>query len=195
MIPDSMNPRQMAENILELQRQIKEAGSELPTPEAGDVGKILKVGSNGYELATEYSYTPPAYSSAEEVNTGQKWVDGSDIFRKVLTIPADASATSPTVKNADLSGIDKLIYIDSVIYFNDAETGENLMYVYPGNCYYGSTNRNSTIYDKTNETFIQTVHFTGVTYGGSNIIAYYTKPATTPELSQLTRKKTSKKGE
>lgn len=92
MIPDSMNPRQMAENILELQRQIKEAGSELPTPGVGDIGKILKVGSEGYELATEYSYTPPEYSETE-TDTGCVWLDGRKIYRKVYPFNTGTTGT------------------------------------------------------------------------------------------------------
>ena len=121
MIPDSMNPRQMAENILELQRQIKEAGSELPTPGVGDTGKILKVGASGYELgnelvptptvadenkiikvnsegaytlATEYSYTPPAYSETE-YDTGKLWVDGRKVYGRVLsgTVSGDSAVS------------------------------------------------------------------------------------------------------
>ena len=84
MLPDSMNVGVIAENIKKLEVMVKEAGSELPTPGVGDIGKILKVGSDGYELATEYSYTPPAYSSASEVNTGRKWIDGKDIYSKVI---------------------------------------------------------------------------------------------------------------
>lgn len=30
-------------------------------------------------------YTPPAYST-EEVNTGRKWIDGKDIYEKVITL-------------------------------------------------------------------------------------------------------------
>lgn len=30
-------------------------------------------------------YTPPAYST-DEVNTGRKWIDGKDIFEKVITL-------------------------------------------------------------------------------------------------------------
>lgn len=92
MIPDSMNPRQMTENILELQRQIKEAGSKLPTPGVGDTGKILKVGSEGYELSTEYSYTPPAYSETE-TDTGSVWIDGRKIYRKVYPFNTGTTGT------------------------------------------------------------------------------------------------------
>ena len=120
MIPDSMNPRQMAENILELQRQIKEAGSELPTPGVGDTGKILKVGSDGYELANEYSYTPPAYSSTAEVNTGQKWIDGKDIYVKVLsgTLP-EITSTS----NQSISGLDSGLTLVDIDGYFDVGTG------------------------------------------------------------------------
>lgn len=80
---DSTNIRIIADNIRKLEKMVKEAGSELPTPGAGDAGKILKVGSDGYELATEYSYTPPTYSTTE-VNTGYKWIDNRDIYRIVF---------------------------------------------------------------------------------------------------------------
>ena len=51
----------------------------VPGYSAGDAGKILS--TNGW--INQSSYTPPAYSTTEQ-KTGQKWIDGKDIYFKVI---------------------------------------------------------------------------------------------------------------
>ena len=80
MLHDSLDVGVLAENVRLLQKEIKEAGSEVPTPGAGDTGKILKVGSDGYELATEYSYTLPPISETE-TDTGLVF-NGETVFSR-----------------------------------------------------------------------------------------------------------------
>ena len=104
---DSTNVRIIADNIRKLEKMVKEAGSELPKPGAGDTGKIIKVGSSGYELADEYSYTPPAYVSEGETNTGVKWTDGKDIYKKVIT--GTTPAESGTATLVTLTGYETVI--------------------------------------------------------------------------------------
>lgn len=56
-----------------------------PDFSSAEAGKILAVDSDGeLEWKTEQVYTPPAYSTTE-VNTGQKWLDGNDIYAKTYT--------------------------------------------------------------------------------------------------------------
>lgn len=107
MLHDSMDVGVLAENVRLLQKEIEKAGSELPTPEAGDVGKILKVGSEGYELATEYSYTPPAYVSEGETNTGVKWTDDKDIYKKIIAGTTPTESGTATI--ATLTGFDTIV--------------------------------------------------------------------------------------
>ncbi len=178
MLPDSMNVGVIAENIKKLEAMVQEAGSELPTPEAGDVGKILKVGSDGYELATEYSYTPPAYSSTAEVNTGQKWIDGKDIYVKVLsgTLPEIASTS-----NQSISGLDSgLMLVDIDGYF-DAGNG-------PSSILHFTVRYNI----EDGEVKVGSVQ-TAYSLAAYTLIVRYTKPAPVP--STETKKKTPKKGE
>lgn len=104
---DSTNPKTMAENIKKLEIMVKSAGSEVPTPGAGDTGKIIKVGLSGYELEDEYSYTPPAYVAEGETNTGVKWTDGKDIYKKIIT--GTTPTESGTATLATLTGYDTII--------------------------------------------------------------------------------------
>ena len=45
-------------------------------------------------------YTPPAYS-LEEVNTGKKWIDGKDIYEKVISLDAPLTVS----RNGSNTGI------------------------------------------------------------------------------------------
>ena len=84
---DSTNPRSMADNIRKLWDKFKSiSGDLLPPRSTATTGQILKLtGENKTpSWADEYSYTPPAYSETE-VNTGQKWIDGKDIYFLAIT--------------------------------------------------------------------------------------------------------------
>ena len=175
MLPDSMNVGVIAENIKKLETMVQEAGSELPTPGVGDTGKILKVGSDGYELATEYSYTPPAYVAEGETNTGVKWTDGKDIYKKIIT--GTTPAESGTATLATLTGVDTVI------------------------CWYGTIG-DTIIHEIERSLDINFSYTSGnmaAAFSGSTLnvpyklIIEYTKQ--TPVPSNETKKKTSKKGE
>lgn len=171
MLPDSMNVGVIAENIKKLEVMVQEAGSELPTPEAGDVGKILKVGSDGYKLATEYSYTPPAYSDTAEVNTGQKWIDGKDIYVIVFTgtLPEITTTISPLLAN--ISDI-------TPIKFEVMLTSQTISYQPANTVSYNYSNGNVSLLN---------VVAAYSEYNYSLVVYYY-------KITQ-TKKKTSKKGE
>lgn len=181
MINDSTNVRVIADNIKKLEKMVKEAGSELPTPGAGDTGKILKVGSDGYELAAEYSYTPPAFSSTSGVNTGQKWIDGKDIYQAVFSGVVPASGEPAVGFDLDF---DTIIEIEG--------TTEN------------STNH--SIYDADHYLTVaaspsaKKILLSGSQYAGNNftIIIRYTIPdppsKSLDEPEETTKKKTTKKG-
>lgn len=82
----------------------------------------IKVG-NGLEINSETGvlsntnptpYTPVAYSTAEQ-NTGQKWIDGKDIYKKVITFetPLDLASQTWTDTGA-LSGAETIISVFSI---------------------------------------------------------------------------------
>lgn len=86
MLPDSMNVGVIADNIRSILDKIKDiSGHILPATTSATTGQILKLtGENKTPTwSDEYSYTPPAYSETE-VNTGQKWIDGKDIYTKCI---------------------------------------------------------------------------------------------------------------
>ena len=179
MLPDSMNVGVIAENIKKLEAMVQEAGSELPTPEAGDVGKILKVGSDGYKLATEYSYTPPAYSSTDEVDTGRKWINGAAVYEMTLNGTFPVIAETGTQWVTGLSSNLNILKIDGAFARTDGQTAniERFPITYQG------SNGNIGIGSVPS----------AYSEGDYVIIITYIKPAPVP--SNETKKKTSKKGE
>lgn len=84
MIVDSTNPRIMANNIRELARNSGGGGSDLSEVTAADNGKVLGVVEGSWNKmdapsgGTNYSET--------EQNTGLKWVDGRDIYKKTIVL-------------------------------------------------------------------------------------------------------------
>lgn len=71
----------------------------LPVASADTLGGV-KVGDNlsidDGVLSAPAPYTPPAYST-NEVNTGVKWIDGRDIYRKVYANIQLSNSTDVTV--------------------------------------------------------------------------------------------------
>lgn len=181
---DSTNVRVMADNIRKLEKMVKEAGSELPTPGAGDTGKILKVGSNGYELATDYA---TLNYSTEEQDTGVKWIDGKSIYFTSHAFEADPDAASPVARSFQLLDVDKIIKICGIASrITDQELVEDL------DGYYDSGVRNNVRYARNNQSVQITSYFSSGTFGGAIVIVYYTK--TEPAPTNETKKKTTKKG-
>lgn len=179
---DSTNVRIIADNIRKLEKMVKEAGSELPTPGAGDTGKILKVGSDGYELATEYSYTPPAYSDTDEVETGRRWIDGKKIYEKVLiTSFGDDGNLSVDVTSL---GIDQLISLNG--YASHLSNNSIVM----ANYYSSSTNRFVPSYNTLTKIISCS---TASGYAGDSVVFIIEYTKADPVPSEET-KKTTKKG-
>lgn len=71
------------------------------------VGAGLSVEEDGTLNANATPYTPPAYSTSE-VNTGVKWIDNRDIFRKVIDFGELPKSTSKSVG----SGLENVTVID-----------------------------------------------------------------------------------
>lgn len=106
---DSTNPRILADQIRALWNKVKSI-TGLPATTSATDGQILKLNSEKEATwADEYSYTPPAYSETE-VNTGQKWIDGKEIYMKVIsgTVPAIEASSNITVDEltSDINLID-----------------------------------------------------------------------------------------
>ena len=194
---DSTNPRQLADNIRKLWDKFKSiSGDLLPSRSTATTGQILKLtGENKTpSWADEYSYTPPAFSETE-VNTGQKWIYGKDIYSRVLhgTFPVISAQASSILA----SGYEGYILIDVKGY---ALTTSNS--VVPANSYIGGSPTISL------NVFLQSDGkiLANITPGFSeclyNIVIYYTKPDPAPETRDddtpeevketKTRKKTTK---
>ena len=62
----------------------------VPRPSAGDTGKIL---SNEGWINPPEEYTPPNYSTTEQ-KTGQKWIDGKDIYFKTIQLGATVESST-----------------------------------------------------------------------------------------------------
>ena len=121
---DSTNPRQLADNIRKLWDKFKSiSGDLLPSRSTATTGQILKLtGENKTPAwADEYSYTPPAYSETETL-TGQKWIDGRDIYRKVYSgnFPVSADTFSYTLDSiADITPIDIMGFVATSTVYNN----------------------------------------------------------------------------
>lgn len=90
---------------------------QLPAVESTDEGKVLTVNSSGKWAAAN----PPASGinySTNEIDTGDKWIDGSPIYCKVFSISdfitLTFSSSNVTQIVASPSGISKIIDADII---------------------------------------------------------------------------------
>ena len=102
-LADSLNPATQAENIKKLNSGLEAVDAKtLPDTSTATTDQILKLtGENKTpSWADEYRYTPPAYSETE-VNTGQKWIDGRNVYCKVYlgTFPTLEATYSVTLES------------------------------------------------------------------------------------------------
>ena len=183
---DSTNPRQLADNIRKLWDKFKSiSGDLLPSRSTATTGQILKLtGENKTpSWADEYSYTPPAYSETE-VNTGQKWIDGKDIYCLVLS-----GITPETGVEMSLSGYSGINVIKFGGYIETISHGIETIQT-----------RTPRISSAGTIGITLTSNYNGTAYA---IIVYYTKPDPAPETrddetpeepeaKKTTKKKTTK---
>ena len=75
LMRNRLKPKEVNEALTEVE------GRVLPVTSTATTGQILKLTGETKTpaWADEYSYTPPAYSTTETA-TGQKWIDGREIF-------------------------------------------------------------------------------------------------------------------
>ena len=152
------------------------ASHVLPGTGSATTGQILKLtGANKTpSWEDEYSYTPPAYSSTE-FNTGQKWIDGKDIYCKVIqgSLPVIDSTTSYVVGN--ITGISDIVNI-----FNYTKTTTGLY----------SSNRFYTRYLANGDIEINGI-VSGFSEGSYSVVIFYTKANPEPaNLDNATREET-----
>ena len=108
----------MWEKLKELTAQVAGIASHvLPGTGSATTGQILKLTADKTPAwADEYSYTPPAYST-DEVNTGQKWIDGRDIYCKSY------SGTLPEITSTQNIVIDNIENIELINFINTLSDG------------------------------------------------------------------------
>ena len=141
MLPESKNLQVVADNIRKLESQIKEIDPGIPSYSEADSGKILSVDSDGDLEWRDETEELPSYSSSDdgkilgvdsngdlewrgeaggsfdystsEVDTGQKWTDGSTIYAKTFI---DAGNTGHTLTiTTNLSNVSKIIKIEGTV--------------------------------------------------------------------------------
>lgn len=139
----------------------------LPTASDETLGGV-KVGNNlsiaGGVLSAPAPYTPPAYSTTEQA-TGQKWIDGKDIY--FITIDCGDLPNSNYIELPTPSNIDKVIHVSGFAY-STAQTGNFRPLPFVG----GGTN--DIRFDMSSGVFRLQTYTTWLDYK-AYIIAYYTK--------------------
>ena len=176
-IRSSRNPDVMDKNIQRLADGLNDLDTEIPEHTSSDAGKYLGVDSSG---DLEFSNPLPAYSSTGEVNTGQKWIDGKDIYRITRSFLADDTATSPVTKSISLNADIIISIIGTMINVTD----QNL--IIPLGVAYDNNTRSVMRYATTSKQIQITNYFSG-TYGGNFVTVYYTKPDPEPGPENDTR--------
>lgn len=179
---------ELKKNVATLITEVGPSGENLlPSRSTATTGQILKLtGENKTpSWADEYRYTPPAYSETE-VNTGQKWIDGKDIYSKVYTgdFPEITSSTVHITIDTSFPGE----YVIDSVQLLDLTGGEYL------SNFIILLSTNGTLYLRS-----VTSTFSNASYA---IIVYYTKPDPAPETrdddtpeepeAKKTKKKTTK---
>ena len=184
MLPESKNIQTIADNIRSLENQINALDVEIPPHASTDAGKILAVDSDGdLEWKNENPpYVPPAYST-EEVNTGQKWIDGKDIYCRVFSSNTPETSSSGTYYLIDLDDNNVIScygYItlsDVRVFFNTA-TGA-------GNIFLQQKETGEIAFTTNSASSFSNKPFT--------LVVYYTKPDPTPSTETKSKKGGNKK--
>lgn len=109
----------------------KGGGYVLPTATAERLGGVkvgngLSVDESGVLSANVTPYTPPAYST-DEVNTGVKWIDGRDVYRKVILLD------SPITINSNAWSADIDLTAEKLIDVKASYSVDNNVYPVGGN--------------------------------------------------------------
>lgn len=133
----------------------------VPRPSAGDTGKIL---SNEGWINPPESYTPPNYSTAEQ-KIGQKWIDGKDLYFKVIyysysTLSSGSTYIIDTINNINLKKVEGVIIEES--------TGYTYYLPY-------AQSAGSSIYYYDNDLIISIGSGTSFASGRIELAIYYTK--------------------
>ena len=148
-LADSLNPATQAENIKKLNSGLEAVDAKtLPDTSAATTGQILKLTGETKTPSWSDEYTPPAYSTTETA-TGQKWIDGKDIYCKsydgntpttesgyqvIMTIPANSNLikieasflTSGGFSYDRLTGTDPRLYVSNgSVYLSPASNVDN----------------------------------------------------------------------
>lgn len=99
-----------------------------------------------YQITDDYSEAlMPNYSTTEQ-KTGQKWIDGKDIYCKVIELGALPNATTKNVAH-NITNISKWIKIVGVANNTNNTTGLSIPLVYDGN---NATNNTRLAVNNTN---------------------------------------------
>ena len=155
MLPDSTNPRVIADNIKKL--DARPFAGVIANPEGEAVDSLEKIDINGeiYEIS---SYTPPQFST-DEFDTGKKWIDGSKIYGKIFDLKKSDFTAADSNKFYSyvptISGVSQYVYLDGIVYvtgFGRAKLGARGYGVataattdyYEYDCYYGGVCLHST---------------------------------------------------
>lgn len=170
---DTWNPAQINEAIKN--GSVGGSSSELPEITPSDYGSFLAVDEDG-EWGLDTPKSIPDYSTTETA-TGQKWIDGRDIYAKTYT---GSITTNYQTIDADFNGQNEIIKADA--YVSTDAGGMSNGYISSNWCCAVSYNTSQ---------FLNIYTGSGLSEGTYKVTVYYVKPAE-PEAAKTTKKKTTK---
>ena len=172
---DSTNPRIIADNIRNLESEIEgiTPGTVVtanPEGEASGTLNSIGIGDSKYLIPV---YTPVSYSTSE-VDTGISWIDGKEVYMKVVPIAAlPSTAFTPTNYAHSISDIDTIVDYQGIFRWSSGQIAKETRIAFSNNTVDPISCMDIEV-DKTNVIITTGTDRSSMS---ADVIIYYTKTA------------------